>query len=102
MAFLPVILVFILYFSGIPIAYALFGASLTYFGFINVGSPPHLLLQRFITSAQNFSLLAIFNKFASNHIFDLSGILLYISLAALLVFLTVQEYLYHYGTAVRR
>ena len=59
MAFLPVILVFILYFSGIPIAYALFGASLTYFGFINVGSPPHLLLQRFITSAQNFSLLAI-------------------------------------------
>lgn len=59
MVFIPVILVFVLYFSGIPIAYALFGAALSYFGFMNTGSPVHLLLQRFITSAQNFSLLAI-------------------------------------------
>lgn len=59
MAFIPVILVFVLYFSGIPIAYALFGAALSYFGFMNTGSPVHLILQRFITSAQNFSLLAI-------------------------------------------
>ena len=59
MAFVPVILVFILYFSGIPIAYALFGATLYYFGFVDNSSPVYLLLQRFISGAQNFSLLAI-------------------------------------------
>ena len=35
MAFLPVIIVFLLYFSGIPIAYALFASSLFYFGVLN-------------------------------------------------------------------
>lgn len=59
MAFVPVIVVFVLYFSGIPIAYALFASSLMYFGFINTGSPVDLILQRFITSAQSFPLLAI-------------------------------------------
>jgi|Cm1ome_4_1110797.scaffolds.fasta_scaffold02206_5 ABC-2 type transport system permease protein len=37
-----------------------------------------------------FSLLAAFNSFAQDHVFDLSGTLLYLSLIALLVFLTVQ------------
>jgi len=59
MAFLPVILVFVLYFSGIPIAYALFGASLYYFTFFDTGSPVELLLSRFISQTQSFSLLAI-------------------------------------------
>lgn len=33
MAYLPVIIVFVLYFSSIPIAYALFGATISYFTF---------------------------------------------------------------------
>lgn len=37
-----------------------------------------------------FSLLSAFDAFATDHVFDLSGILLYLSLIALLVFLTVQ------------
>ena len=37
-----------------------------------------------------FSLLSVFDSFAADHVFDLSGILLYLSLIALLVFLTVQ------------
>jgi len=37
-----------------------------------------------------FSLLNAFDSFASDHVFDLSGLLLYLSLIALLVFLTVQ------------
>jgi ABC-2 type transport system permease protein len=37
-----------------------------------------------------FSLLGAFDSFASDHVFDLSGLLLYLSLIALLVFLTVQ------------
>lgn len=59
MAFLPVLIVFLLYFSGIPIAYALFASSLFYFGFMNTGSPTDLILQKFITSTQSFPLLAI-------------------------------------------
>lgn len=38
----------------------------------------------------NFSLLDAFNSFASDHVFDIPGLLLYLSLIALLVFLTVQ------------
>ena len=37
-----------------------------------------------------FSLIGAFDSFASDHVFDLRGILLYLSLSALLVFLTVQ------------
>lgn len=59
MAFLPVIVVFILYFSGIPIAFALFAATLLYFGVLNTGSPTDLILQKFITSTQSFPMLAI-------------------------------------------
>ncbi|MGE4584904.1 MAG: TRAP transporter large permease [Sphaerochaeta sp.] len=58
-AFLPVILVFILYFSSIPIAYALFGSSLFYFAVIDTSSPVDLILQKFVTSTQSFPLLAI-------------------------------------------
>ena len=59
MAFVPIIIVFVLYFSGISIAYALFASALFYFSFINTGSPVDLLLQRFITSTQSFPFLAI-------------------------------------------
>ncbi|MEO0368097.1 MAG: TRAP transporter large permease [Pseudomonadota bacterium] len=59
MIYLPIVLVFLLYFSGIPIAYALIGASIFYFTFFDAGMPPDLVLQRFITSAASFPLLAI-------------------------------------------
>lgn len=38
----------------------------------------------------SFSLLGAFDSFAADHVFDIPGLLLYLSLAALLVFLTVQ------------
>ncbi|MET0018159.1 ABC transporter permease subunit [Oscillibacter sp.] len=38
----------------------------------------------------SFSLLDAFNSFATDHVFDIPGLLLYLSLIALLVFLTVQ------------
>ena len=59
MEFIPVLVVLLLYFTGIPIAYALFAASLFYFGVMNTGSPTDLILQKFITSTQSFPLLAI-------------------------------------------
>ncbi len=37
-----------------------------------------------------FSLLSVFQTFADDHVFDLTGLLLYISLTALLLFLSVQ------------
>lgn len=74
MAFLPIIIVFILYFTGIPIAYALFGSSLAYFSLINFASDPDLILQRYITSAQNFSLLAIPFFIMAGSIMNYSGI----------------------------
>jgi len=74
MAFLPILIVFLLYFTGIPIAYALFGSSLTYFSFINDASAPDLILQRYITSAQNFSLLAIPFFIMAGSIMNYSGI----------------------------
>ena len=59
LGFLPIILVFVLYFSGMPVAFALFSASLLYFGVINTSSPVDLIFQKFVTSAQSFPLLAI-------------------------------------------
>lgn len=73
-AFLPVIIVFILYFSGIPIAFALFGSTLVYFGFIDNSSPVSLLLQKFVTSTQSFPLLAIPFFVMAGSIMNYSGI----------------------------
>jgi tripartite ATP-independent transporter DctM subunit len=74
MAFLPIILVFILYFSSIPVAWSLFGSSMVYFSFINVGSPADLIFQKYITSASSFSLLAIPFFIAAGSIMNYSGI----------------------------
>ena len=42
------------------------------------------------TALAKFSLMSAFQTFASDHVFDLSGLILYISLTALLLFLSVQ------------
>ena len=57
--FLPILIAFILYFSGVPVAFALFASALFYFGVIDHNSPPDLIFQKFVTSAQSFPLLAI-------------------------------------------
>ncbi len=74
LAFLPIILAFLLYFSGIPIAYALFGSAITYFTFIDNTSPIFLMLQKFITSTQSFPLLAIPFFIMAGAIMNYSGI----------------------------
>ncbi len=74
LAFLPVILVFILYFSSIPISFALLGSTLFYFGVIDNTSPVALLLQKFVTSTQSFPLLAIPFFVMAGSIMNYSGI----------------------------
>ncbi len=59
MIYVPILVVFLLYFSGMPIAYALFAASIVYFTFFDAGMPPDLVLQKFVTATASFPLLAI-------------------------------------------
>jgi len=74
MQYLPILLVFVLYFSSIPIAYALFGASIFYFTFFDAGMPPDLVLQKFITATASFPLLAIPFFVLAGSVMNYSGI----------------------------
>ena len=70
----PITIVMALYFSSIPIAFALFAATLAYFTFGDVGTPPDLILQKFITSASSFPLLAVPFFILAGEIMNYSGI----------------------------
>ena len=74
MQYLPIVLVFLLYFSGIPIAFALFGSSIFYFTFLDAGMPPDLVLQKFITATASFPLLAIPFFVMAGSVMNYSGI----------------------------
>lgn len=74
MIYLPIALLFLLYFSGMPIAYALFGASIFYFTFFDAGMPADLVLQKFISSAASFPLLAIPFFVMAGSVMNYSGI----------------------------
>ncbi len=74
MQYLPIVIVFLLYFSSIPIAFALFAAALAYFAFINVGMPPDLILQKFVSATSSFPLLAIPFFIMAGSIMNYSGI----------------------------
>ncbi|MBC16844.1 MAG: C4-dicarboxylate ABC transporter [Desulfovibrio sp.] len=70
----PVSIVMVLYFTSIPIAYALLAAGLAYFTFGDVGTPPDLILQKFVTSTASFPLLAIPFFIMAGEIMNFSGI----------------------------
>ncbi len=74
MSTFPVIIVMLLYFTSIPIAFALLAAALAYFTFADVGTPPDLILQKFITSPASFPLLAIPFFIMAGEIMNYSGI----------------------------
>ncbi|MEM0911558.1 MAG: TRAP transporter large permease [Pseudomonadota bacterium] len=74
MIYLPILLLFVLYFAGIPIAYALLGAALFYFTFFDAGMPPDLVLQRFVSAAASFPLLAIPFFVMAGSVMNYSGI----------------------------
>ena len=70
----PIIIVMVLYFTSIPIAFALLAAALSYFTFGDVGTPPDLILQKFITSTSSFPLLAVPFFIMAGEIMNYSGI----------------------------
>lgn len=57
--YLPIIMLFVLFLLNVPIAFSLIASSLVYFIFINTSIPVSLVMQRFISSASSFPLLAI-------------------------------------------
>lgn len=59
MVFLPIGVLFLLFFLNIPIAFALMGASLTYFIFINTSMPMEMIIQQFVTAVESFPYLAV-------------------------------------------
>ena len=71
---IPVFLVFILYFLGMPIVYALFGSTFVYFYFINTGVQPWTILQKVMNSTQSFSMLAIPFFVMSGSVMNYGGI----------------------------
>lgn len=56
---IPIFLVFILYFMGLPIVYSLFGATFFYFMMLDPSTKCWLILQKVMNSTQSFSMLAI-------------------------------------------
>lgn len=74
MTLFPVVIVMVLYFSSIPIAFALIAATLAYFTFGDVGTPPDLILQKFITATSSFPLLAVPFFIMVGEIMNYSGI----------------------------
>ena len=71
---IPIFLVFILYFMGMPIVYALFGSTFFYFYFINTGVQPWTILQKVMISTQSFSMLAIPFFVMSGSVMNYGGI----------------------------
>ncbi|MDQ0152663.1 tripartite ATP-independent transporter DctM subunit [Moryella indoligenes] len=74
MQLLPIILVFLLYFFGMPIVYALFGSTFFFFLFIDQSTPSWTILQKVMNSTQSFSMLAIPFFVMSGSVMNFGGI----------------------------
>lgn len=70
----PIIVLFILFFSNIPIAFALMGSSLFYFIFVNNTMDINLVIQRFSTSVESFPYLAVPFFIMAGSVMNYSGI----------------------------
>ncbi|MGL5614384.1 TRAP transporter large permease subunit, partial [Cetobacterium sp.] len=72
--FIPVIILFILFFLNIPIAFALIGASLYYFIFQNNIMSVNMVIQQFVTSVESFPYLAVPFFIMVGSVMNFSGI----------------------------
>lgn len=71
---IPVFMVFLLYFMGMPIVYALFGSTFFYFLVIDPSTQCWLILQKVMNSTQSFSMLAIPFFIMSGSVMNFGGI----------------------------
>ncbi|EKO3687728.1 TRAP transporter large permease [Vibrio metschnikovii] len=58
-SYLPIGILFVLFLLNVPIAFSLIASAMVYFIFINDAIPVSLVMQRFISAASSFPLLAI-------------------------------------------
>lgn len=71
---IPVIILFVLFFLNIPIAFSLMGSSLFYFLFLNTTMPMEMVIQQFVTSIESFPYLAVPFFIMVGSIMNYSGI----------------------------
>ncbi len=71
---IPVIILFVLFFLNVPIAFSLMGSSLFYFVFINTSMPMEMVIQQFVTSIESFPYLAVPFFIMMGSIMNYSGI----------------------------
>lgn len=71
---IPIFMLFILYFLGLPIVYALFGSTFFYFLVIDSSSAAWLIMQKVMNSTQSFSMLAIPFFVMSGSVMNYGGI----------------------------
>ena len=74
MALFPLLILFVLFFSGIPIAYAMLGAALLYFCFMHAGMPASVILENMIETMQSFSMLTILFFIMAGAVLNYAGI----------------------------
>ena len=70
----PILMVFVFYFLGMPIVYSLLGSTFFYFLVIDTTSQPWLILQKVMNSTQSFSMLAIPFFIMSGSVMNYGGI----------------------------
>ena len=58
-SYIPIFILFVLFFLNIPIAFSLIAAAMSYFLFLNNSIPVTLVMQKFTSSVESFPLLAI-------------------------------------------
>lgn len=71
---IPIFMLFILYFLGLPIVYALFGSTFFFFLVIDSSSAAWLIMQKVMNSTQSFSMLAIPFFVMSGSVMNYGGI----------------------------
>lgn len=71
---IPIFMLFILYFLGLPIVYSLFGATFFFFLVIDGSSEAWLILQKVMNSTSSFSMLAIPFFVMSGSVMNFGGI----------------------------
>lgn len=74
MGFLPLIMMFVFFFMGVPVAISLLACVLPYFQFFNEGMPVYLLLQRMVAQLESTSLWAVPFFITSGCVLNYSGV----------------------------
>ena len=59
MSLLPILVLFILFFLNVPVAFALILSTAVYFLFVSTGVPVDVIFQRMVASTESFPLLAV-------------------------------------------